>query len=103
MKDTERYARLLGLQAPWQVTDVDFSPLQRSVTVFVSPDAGWQWCCPQCGQPAPGYDKRTRQWRHLDTMQFKTLLEAEVPGVVAAPVYRGGRSGPLFVRAYGIS
>ena len=81
MKDTELYARLLGLQAPWQVTAVDFSPQQHSVTVFVSPDAGWQWSCPQCGQPAAGYDKRTRQWRHLDTMQFKTLLEADVPRV----------------------
>jgi transposase len=81
MNDTELYARLLGLQAPWQVTEVDFSPLQRSVTVFVSSDPAWRWCCPQCGQPAPGYDKRKRQWRHLDTMQFKTLLEAEVPRV----------------------
>lgn len=81
MKDTELYARLLGLQPPWQVSDVAFDPLQRSVTVSVSSDAAWQWCCPHCGQPAPGYDKRTRQWRHLDTMQFKTLLEAEVPRI----------------------
>lgn len=81
MRDTELYARLLGLQAPWQVTDVDFSPPQHSVTVHVSSDANWRWCCPRCGQPAAGYDKRTRHWRHLDTMQFKTLLEAEVPRV----------------------
>jgi len=81
MKDTELYARLLGLQAPWHVTDVVFNPQQHSVTVSVSSDAGWQWVCPHCGQAVPRYDKRTRQWRHLDTMQFKTLLEADVPRV----------------------
>ena len=81
MKDTELYAQLLGLRAPWQVTDVDFSPQQRSVMVKVSAEEGANWCCPQCGQPAPRYDKRARQWRHLDTMQFKTLLEAEVPRI----------------------
>jgi transposase len=81
MKDTELYARLLGLASPWQVTDVTFLPQQRSVTVKVAADEGAQWCCPQCGHPSPGYDKRTREWRHLDTMQFKTLLEAEVPRV----------------------
>lgn len=93
MKDTELYARILGLQTPWSVTDVALDSTQHAVTVFVSSDADWQWCCPQCGRAAPRYDKRTRQWRHLDTMQFKTLLEAEVPrvrcpehGVLQVPV-----------------
>lgn len=81
MKDTELYARILGLQAPWTVADVALDPMQHSVTVFVSSEAEWSWCCPQCGQPTPRYDKRVRQWRHLDTMQFKTLLKAEVPRV----------------------
>lgn len=49
--------------------------------VNVVADDGAQWCCPECGRPSPRYDKRTRQWRHLDTMQFKTLLEAEVPRI----------------------
>lgn len=85
MKDTELYTQLLGLRAPWQVTAVDFKPLENSVTVFVSPEtAESSWCCPQCGQPSPRYDKRIRQWRHLDTMQFKTLLQAEVPRVQCA-------------------
>lgn len=81
MNDTELYAKMLGLQNPWQVTAVDFNPLQRAVTVFVAAAQDWQWTCPHCGQPVPRYDKRRRQWRHLDTMQFKTLLDAEVPRV----------------------
>lgn len=72
---------MLGLQAPWTVTSVDFNPQQRAVTVFVAADPDWQWHCPHCGQPVPRYDKRRRQWRHLDTLQFKTLLDAEVPRV----------------------
>ena len=25
--------------------------------------------CPACGAACPGYDRRRRTWRHLDTMQ----------------------------------
>lgn len=78
MKDTELYARLLGVHSPWQVADVRFDAQERCVTVFVSPEPAGQWSCPQCGGAAPGYDKRRRRWRHLDTMQFKTVVEAEV-------------------------
>jgi len=81
MKDTELYAQMLGLKAPWCVSQVALNPLQRSVHVSVVFDADAQWCCPKCGKPAPRYDKRVKQWRHLDTMQFKTILEAEVPRV----------------------
>src|SRR5690606_22817775 len=37
--------------------------------------------CPKCGQVCPGYDRRPRRWRHLDTCQLKTVLEADVPRV----------------------
>jgi transposase len=37
--------------------------------------------CPRCGKPSAGYDKRLQRWRHLDTMQYHTILEAEVPRV----------------------
>ena len=93
MKDTEFYAQLLGLQMPWQVADVVFSPEERSVTVHVSFDDQAQWRCPKCGAVVSRYDRRLRRWRHLDTMQFKTILEAQVPrlqcpehGVVQAKV-----------------
>jgi hypothetical protein len=65
MNDTELYAKMLDLQAPWQVNAVDFNPQQRAVTVFVVAAPDWQWHCPHCGQPVSRYDKRHRQWRHL--------------------------------------
>lgn len=37
--------------------------------------------CPKCGKASPRYDGRRRQWRHLDTCQLRTILEAEVPRI----------------------
>lgn len=37
--------------------------------------------CPECGRPCGGYDTRRRRWRHLDTCQLRTILEAAVPRV----------------------
>src|SRR5262249_23050057 len=37
--------------------------------------------CPDCGTPAARYDSKPRRWRHLDTMQFTTWIEADVPRV----------------------
>ena len=54
---------------------------QGQVIVHVERKAGAQPCCPTCSKPAPGYDSRRRRWRHLDTCQYKTILEADVPRV----------------------
>ena len=37
--------------------------------------------CPECGAVVPGYDTRPRRGRHLNTMQGKTFIEADVPRV----------------------
>lgn len=79
MRDTDLYAQILGLRAPWQVVAVNVDSTAGEVTVRVEAAAGTVWSCPKCGKPAPGYDRRTRSWRHLDTCQFKTILEADVP------------------------
>lgn len=81
MRDTDLYERLLGLRAPWHVEDVDFDREAGWVTVKVEASPGAQWCCPECHRPAVGYDHRVRRWRHLDTMQYYTVLEAKVPRV----------------------
>lgn len=81
MRDKDLYAQILGIKAPWRVADVDLALGEETVHVFVeqAPDA--RLICPRCGRPSPGYDKRWRRWRHLDTCQFKTLVEAEVARV----------------------
>lgn len=81
MRDIDLYERLLGLRAPWHVEDVEFDREAGWVTIKIEASPDEQWCCPECNRPAPGYDQRPRRWRHLDTMQYYTVLEANVPRV----------------------
>jgi transposase len=38
------------------------------------------WPCPECGAPSKLYDHQPeRQWRHLDTCQYQTILYAQPP------------------------
>ena len=81
MRDHELYAAILGVQLPWQVTSVALDSKAEEVRVVITAVAGTRFPCPQCQSPCPGYDTRRRSFRHLDTCQFKTILEAEVPRV----------------------
>ncbi len=80
MRDRELYARILGIEAPWRVADVELS-LQRGEVVVHVEHAGGPLRCPQCGHHARQYDTRQRRWRHLDTCQYRTFLAAKVPRV----------------------
>ncbi len=80
MKDTQLYSQILGIEKPWKVINVQVSLADNEVAVSVS-HGGGKLMCPKCGKTCPGYDKRQRRWRHLDTCQLKTLLEADVPRV----------------------
>jgi transposase len=82
MHERELYERLLGLSAPWFVADVKLDTEAQQVDVFVEHAGGTSFCCPECGKSCPVYDHTAeRQWRHLDTMQFKTMLHAKPPRV----------------------
>ena len=81
MRDKDLYARILGLQSPWQVCRVELALSEGEVTVHVESEAGAAQSCPICGQSCPGYDTRPRRWRHLDTCQYRTILMAKVPRV----------------------
>jgi transposase len=75
------YAQLIGLKQPWQVSRVEVSHSDQEVRIFVVRAARPRLRCPECGVPYGGYDTRERRWRHLDTMQYRTFLIAEVPRV----------------------
>ncbi len=81
MRDKDLYAQILGIKSPWQVTGVELALSEGAVTGHVEQEKGAQQCCPTCGKDSPGYDSRTRKWRHLDTRQYKTILGADVPRV----------------------
>jgi transposase len=79
MRDRELYAKILGLPEPWLVVDVELDLPGKSVVVRLGRSAGSPLSCPDCGRSCPGYDTQPRRWRHLDTCQFQTVLEADVP------------------------
>lgn len=75
----EHYRTLLGLDSNWCVDDVKLDLEGRRVEVALK-HAGGRVVCPGCGESCSVADHApSRQWRHLDTMQFETVLRAKVP------------------------
>ena len=80
----QHYATLLGLGTAWKVAKVDLNVLGRRLDIFLeyAADAA---ICPVCGKLGNVYDQQPeRVWRHLDTMQFETLIHAKTPRVKCA-------------------
>ena len=73
------YATLLGLKAPWEITDVEMKQPPGEVHIRVALPESTLWVCPQCNSAAPIHDHQERRWRHLDTCQFPTIVHARVP------------------------
>lgn len=79
MRDTEFFEKVLGLEAPWSVKSVRMEMTQKRVEVEIECREGTVWA--EAGERLhiQGYEQR--RWRHLDTMQFETILKARVPRV----------------------
>jgi transposase len=76
---TKHYRQLLGLDAAWEVSDVDLSLEDNRVDILVT-HRGGPVACPECGETCSIADHAPeRTWRHLDTMQFETRLRARTP------------------------
>jgi transposase len=76
----KHYALLLGIGSPWEVKAVELKLAEKKVEI----ELGWQWGaaakCPECGRECSIHDSAPeRTWRHLDTMQFETMIRARVP------------------------
>jgi transposase len=76
----KHYALLLGINSPWEVKAVELKLAEKKVEI----ELGWQWGsaaqCPECGRACSIHDSAPeRTWRHLDTMQFETLIRARTP------------------------
>jgi len=76
----EHYEQLLGLGGAWKVSAVQLELSAKRVEVDIYFDLSQTMQCPECGKSCAHYDDREqREWRHLDTMQFETVLRCEVP------------------------
>lgn len=77
---SRHYGMLLGVGSPWEVKQVELKLEEKKVEIELQ----WQWGqaakCPECGSECPIHDSAPeRVWRHLDTMQFGTLIRARAP------------------------
>lgn len=81
MDSTQLYQRILGLSAPWQVSDVNINELTGEVVVRVT-HTGQGLTCPTCKRSGNLHDHAAmRRWRHLDTCQMATVIECCIPRV----------------------
>jgi transposase len=80
MEDRQLYAQILGIGEPWEVTGVELKRSDGEVRVHVGLRSR-ESRCPLCKKAVAGYDEREREWRHLDTCQYRTILVAMVPRV----------------------
>jgi transposase len=81
MRERRVWGQLIGLIPPWRVREVELALEQGEVRVFVEVGSRATLRCPTCGVECPGYDARERRWRHLDTMQYRTIVIGLVPRV----------------------
>src|SRR5438874_10468919 len=80
MQDHQLYQRILGIEGPWQVERVDLQLKEGEVHVYLTHEDNREWACAECGVLCPLYDHQPeRQWRHLDTCQYRTILHAAPP------------------------
>lgn len=78
----EHYGLLLGLVPPWAVVTVDLDLAGKRVIIEVEYPFGSAVHCPETGCESSCRVKDHREertWRHLDTMQFETLVKCRVP------------------------
>lgn len=82
MQDRDLYAKILGIERPWYVSDVMLRLKDGEVDIFLEHEADVRWPCPQCGTACTLYDHQpTRRWRHLDTCQYRTVIHASPPRI----------------------
>ncbi len=99
----DHYRLLLGLDKDWEVERVDLQMEAKRVSIHLRHVRGVALSCPQCQNACSFFDHAPqREWRHLDTMQFETVLHARVPrcqcadcGVKTIAVPWAGKHSPF--------
>lgn len=82
MREAKLYEELLQVKSPWYVERVELSIEQKRVDVYIDHKPGSLLPCPNCGAGSGVYDHTARRsFRHLDTMQYQTILHCQMPRV----------------------
>ena len=78
MNDKELFSHAIGVQPPWEVKEVRIDVKAQRVEVEV--ECGQTvWADPASKERLHLHGYEQRSWRHLDTMQFETIIVAKVP------------------------
>jgi len=77
----EFYGHILDIESPWAVVDIQRNSKTREVTAIVAYKTDTVLLCPECNKPGKLHDHRMRTWRHLDSCNHKTMIQANVPRV----------------------
>ena len=75
------YDKILEVSSPWKTSSVELEESNELVIVTISCDPSYPLACPLCASLCNRYDTRSRRWRHLDTCQYKTIIESSVPRI----------------------
>ena len=76
---SRHYHQLVGLNQDWVIADVQLDVRNKTLTLPLE-FVGDHVVCPECGATCSMKDHAAeRSWRHLDAMQFQTILTARVP------------------------
>src|SRR5579872_3181137 len=81
---TKLFEEALGIEKPWYVTNLDFDPAKRLLTIEVDFEAGARFAAPD-GEVAGTfgvYDTEIKQYRHLSFFQHDCILSVRVPRVM---------------------
>jgi transposase len=74
------YGKLLGIGKPWEVRAAQLDLIRGRVEIEVGWDEAAAVVCPECGKECARHDHAPeREWRHLNVMQFLTVIRARIP------------------------
>jgi len=74
------YGKLLGIGKPWEVRAARLDLIRGRVEIEVGWDETAAVVCPECGKECARHDHAPeREWRHLNVMQFLTVIRARIP------------------------
>ncbi len=82
MQDVELFSQLLGLVKPWKLKEIKSDIPGKKITLSIEYPECHKGICPVCKNECSIYDRNDlKKWRHLDTMQFETIIECRVPRI----------------------
>lgn len=82
MKQKDLFRLALGLEAPWMVREVRFSPEEGKLDICLDFPKGATFRCPSCKEEGKNaYDSEERTWRHLNFFEHQTFIHARLPRI----------------------